>query len=282
MIFTNSMSLKAYINKIASDKNIPAGQVLQNYLIERFLVRLSKSEYSSNFIVKGGFLIGAMIGIDLRTTMDLDTTVQGFDLTSETLEAIIREVIVIEAVDDFHFSFVDITDIREVDDYPGYRVKLSVEYEKMKEIVKIDVTTGDIITPSKISFEIKQIFDDEVIPLFTYNLETLLAEKLETILSRNVGNTRPRDYYDVYILVKFKEEDMQYDILKTALIETANKRETLHNIENHRQLIDLILQSDIQRDYWEKYRQNYSYAKEIEFDSVIENLRYVMDKIYQD
>jgi len=197
MITKNPMQLKAFIKKKAAEKNISAQLVMQNYMLERLLERISLSKYKHNFILKGGFLISAIVGLDTRATMDLDTTIKGFTLTHEAIREIFGEICTVEIADDVKFELGDISDIREGDDYPGIRVALKANYPPISVPLTVDVTTGDVITPREIEYTFSLLFDDRTISILAYNLETVLAEKIETVLSRSIANTRPRDFYDI-------------------------------------------------------------------------------------
>lgn len=205
MITKNPMQLKAFIKKKAKEKNVSAQLVMQNYMLERLLERISLSPYKHNFILKGGFLISAIVGLDTRTTMDLDTTIKGFTLTHESIRNIFTEICAIDVDDDVIFEMGDISDIREGDDYPGVRVRLNANYTPISIPLTVDVTTGDIITPREIEYTFSLLFDDRSISILAYNLETVLAEKIETVLSRSTANTRPRDFYDIHILYSLRE-----------------------------------------------------------------------------
>ena len=198
MITKNPMQLKAFIKNKAAEKHISAQLVMQNYMLERLLERISLSPYKNNFILKGGFLISAIVGLDTRATMDLDTTIKGFTLTHEAIRKIFTEICAVQIADDVQFEVVGISDIRETDDYPGIRVALKANYPPISVPLTVDVTTGDMITPREVEYTFSLLFDDRTISILAYNLETVLAEKLETVLSRNIANTRPRDYYDVH------------------------------------------------------------------------------------
>ena len=198
MITKNPMQLKAFIKNKAAEKHISAQLVMQNYMLERLLERISLSPYKNNFILKGGFLISAIVGLDTRATMDLDTTIKGFTLTHEAIRKIFTAICTVQIADDVQFAVVGISDIRETDDYPGIRVGLKANYPPISVPLTVDVTTGDMITPREVEYTFSLLFDDRTISILAYNLETVLAEKLETVLSRNIANTRPRDYYDVH------------------------------------------------------------------------------------
>lgn len=227
----NAMSLKAQIRNIAKTKKLPAQIILQNYMFERFLVRLSQSEYKNKFVLKGGMLVAAIVGLDVRATMDLDATLKNMPLTPETIEKAIREICAIDANDNIQFIYTDITPIRADDAYGGYRVLLNAKYEMILTPLSIDISTGDVITPNPICYTFYEIFDrNKSFDLWAYNMETILAEKIETILRRTVFNTRPRDFYDVYILVKTQKIDQK--LFLEALNATALHRGTLEQIKN--------------------------------------------------
>jgi len=210
MITKNSMQFKSIIKKMSKEKNISPQLVMQNYMLERLLERISLSKYCDNFIFKGGFLISSIVGLSSRATMDLDTTIKGFILTHESITDIFKEIFSIEIDDDITFEFLNVTDIREIDDYPGIRVSLKANYSPISVPLTVDVTTGDVITPKEIKYHHNSVFEDKVIHVLAYNLETILAEKIETVLSRGIANTRPRDFYDIYILYSLHKDDKQH------------------------------------------------------------------------
>lgn len=224
MITKNPMQLKAFIKKKSAEKHISAQLVMQNYMLERLLERISLSKYKNNFILKGGFLISAIVGLDTRTTMDLDTTIKGFTLTHEAIHSIFQEICAIEIEDDVQFEIAGVSDIREGDDYPGIRVALKANYPPISVPLTVDVTTGDMITPREVEYTFSLLFDNRSISILAYNLETVLAEKIETVLSRNIANTRPRDYYDVHILYALRGAECDKTTLRHALERTTQKR----------------------------------------------------------
>ena len=281
MIFKNAMSFKAKIKQVAKDKSITTQQVQQNYLIEVFLSKLAKSDYRDNFIVKGGYLIGGIIGLDMRATMDLDTTIKGFELTPERLAKIAQGIVCIPTEESFTLKFEDIEAIREADDYPGYKLKLVADFEKIHEPITIDVTTGDAITPKEIDFNFQKIFGDESIALLSYPIETILAEKIETILSRGIATTRPRDFYDVYILSKLKLDQIDLLTLRQALENTKDRRKSVFEFSEYNVILDEISRSDFQRQLWSKYQKQYSYARETDFDGVIKTTKRVLNEIFR-
>ncbi len=277
---TNAMSLKALVKNIAKEKNISAQLVLQNYVLERFLVRISKSKYKGNFILKGGLLISAMLGLDTRTTMDIDTTIKGFKLTKENLKSIFNEICDIDVEDSFNYEIDRIEDIRESDEYGGYRIYLKAVYEPLRVPLSIDITTGDKITPKEINFTFKLMFDEEKLELLSYNLETILAEKLETIISRGIANRRIRDFYDVYILWKFYSSKIDIETLAKALELTSLKRGSYEIMKKHQEILEDIKNDETIADLWMKYAKDYEYAKEIKHDDIFIALNEIMDKIF--
>ena len=281
MIFRNAMSFKTKIKQLAKEKGITSQQVQQNYLIEVFLVKLAKSKYKDNFIIKGGYLIGGIVGLDNRATMDLDTTIKGFDLTPEILSKITKEIVETITDESFTLSFVDVEEIRETDDYPGYRLKLRATFEKISEIVAIDVTSGDIITPREVDFSFKQLFDDNKIELLSYPLETVLAEKIETILSRGIATTRPRDYYDIFILLKTQINMLNVLTIKQALENTMRKRASNFDILEYNAILNLVETSSFHIQLWEKYQHQFSYADAISFSEVISSVRELMKNVVE-
>ncbi|OOM82553.1 hypothetical protein CLPUN_00850 [Clostridium puniceum] len=277
----NAMQFKAYIKKMAIEKNISAQLVLQNYMLERLLERISKSKYSSNIILKGGFLIGAIVGIDSRTTMDLDTTIKALKVSKENIKDIFEEIIQVDLDDEIKFNIKNVDDIREKDEYTGIRVSLEALYPPLAVPLKVDVTTGDKITPKEIEYKFKLIFDEnKEITILAYNLETVLAEKLETIISRSILNTRPRDYYDVYILWKLQKENIDTGTLKQALQETAKKRETINHIENYSKTLEDIEENQNMIKQWNVYKNKFNYASEIEFIDTCSAVRDILEKIF--
>lgn len=273
------MQLKAIIKKIAIEKKISAQQVMQNYMLERLLERISLSEFKHNFIFKGGFLISAIVGLDYRSTMDLDTTVKGLTLTREKILEIFNEICKIKIVDDILFEVVKVVDIRETDDYPGLRISLKANYHPISVPLTVDVTTGDVITPREIEFSYRLLFSDRTLKILAYNLETVLAEKIETVLSRNVASTRPRDFYDIYILYSLRKHECKINILRSALEKTANNRNSLLYLIDYKDILQEIRRSKELRARWENYSLSYDYAKDISFDDSCNVLQSILDAI---
>lgn len=261
----NAMQLKAIIKKMAQEKKISAQLVLQNYMLERLLERVSVSKYRDNFILKGGFLIAAMVGLDTRATMDMDATIKGYPVDESTVRAMFEDICAIPLQDDVSFSFRSIGEIREGDEYTGYRVSLSADFPPMAVPLKLDITTGDKITPKEIEYNFKLLMEDRSISILAYNLETILSEKLETVISRGDLNTRPRDYYDIYVLLKFQTQNICIEQLREALTATCTKRGSTEVIKNYAAIINRVSMSAVMQDQWKKYQTDFTYAADISF-----------------
>lgn len=275
-----AMSLKAKIRNIAKSKNIPAQVILQNYMFERFLNRLSVSEYKEKFVLKGGMLVAALVGLDNRATMDLDTTLKNLPLTPEAIEKALSEIFEIDLNDDVKFRLKSISPIREDDIYGGYRVALDAIYETIVTPMTIDVSTGDVITPNAVQFSFTGIFDDELkFELWAYNIETVLAEKVETILRRSVFNTRPRDFYDAYILITTQKFDKA--VFAEALEKTIEHRGTKDQINDYMDTMTVIENSDALKTMWSNYQKQFAYANDIGFDDVCDQIKSILSSIKQ-
>ena len=278
-MFSNANSFKAKIKNISKDKGIPAQQVQQHYLIEQVLKLISTSSYRDSFIVKGGYLIGQMIGLDKRTTMDLDVTLKGTEMSRENLIHIFEEILC-SKTDGFSFSVDKLEPIRQDDEYGGFSLKLNATFDTLKEVVFIDITTGDKITPREITYSMTSIFTNESIKIWTYNLETVLAEKLETIISRGLASTRPRDRYDLFTLYKLRKEEINLEVLKNALENTAEKRKSKDAIYNWEEQVRGIEISDYQKELWIRYQRQFKYAKDISFDNSVQVIKEIMQQIF--
>lgn len=269
---SKAMSLKGKIRNYAKSNNIAAQVVLQNYMFECFLTRLSVSEYNDKFVVKGGMLIAAIVGLDTRSTMDLDTTLRNLPLTEEKILSAVNAICEIDMKDEVVFEVKSIEPIRKDDIYGGYCIRLDAVYDTIVTPLSIDVSTGDVITPDAVRYEFSGIFDENTrISLWGYNIETVIAEKVETILRRGVFSTRPRDYYDVYILGTTQKYDKE--IYKKALKATASHRGSAEQISDVEGILKQISGSDDLKDMWRKYRKKFSYARDISYDNVMEILK---------
>ena len=275
----NPMQLKAIVKNIAKEKNISAALVLQNYMLERFLERVSLSRYRENYIIKGGFLIASMVGLNSRATMDMDATIKGYPVDENTIQKMIEEIISIPVDDSILFRLKSIREIREGDEYTGYRVALSANYEKMAVPLKLDITTGDKITPSEIEFSYKLMMEERNISVLAYNLSTILAEKLETIISRGDQNTRPRDYYDVFILSKLKTDNVEMQDLKDAFFATTTRRGSTDVVNNYKTIMEVVRKSEVMKRQWNDYRKEFEYASEIEFEDTCDTVISLMNQL---
>ena len=275
----NIMQLKAKIKNISKEKNISAQLVLQNYMMERFIERIALSDFQDKMIIKGGLLISSIVGLDSRATMDIDMTLKGKPVNESFILDYINEISRININDEVKFDVVSITEIREMDDYFGFRVSLIAGMGTMNIPLKIDITTGDKIIPSEISYEYPLMFENRSIKIKAYNLETILSEKIETIISRGNQNTRMRDFYDIYILLKLKSENIDYNILRLAVEETSKKRDSLSLLLKHKEIISNIENNNEMLVRWENYRNSFNYARTIDFNEIYKLLKKILEEI---
>ena len=274
-MITTARQLKDLVRNLSKKKSADAQILMRNYMMERFLERISLSEYKNQFILKGGMLVAAMVGLDARATMDLDATIKGTNVSVEDVEMIISKIISIPLNDGVLFRIKRISEIMEEADYPGVRVSMETKFDGVITPLKIDISTGDIITPREIKYKFNLMLEDRTIEVWAYNLETVLAEKLETVVSRNVTNTRMRDFYDIYILQKLYGEQLSKDVLRDALVATAKKRETLEQIETEDidEVFDEIQSSSVMENLWKAYQRNYSYSADIPWHTIMKSIR---------
>lgn len=275
----NAMQLKARIKNLAKSKNISAQIILQNYMMERLLERISMSPYKTNFILKGGFLIAAIVGLDTRATMDLDATVRGLAVNAETVNKMFEEICLIPVKDDVNFIIRNTEEIRETADYAGIRVTLEAAFPPMTVPLKVDITSGDVITPREIDYEFRLLLEPRTISVFAYNLETILAEKLETVISRGDQSTRPRDYYDIYIIRSLQWQNIDPLLLGAAVEATSRFRNTLQLMRQYREIIKIVEDSDAMHGHWLKYQNQFDYARDIRFESICATVLEIMDSI---
>lgn len=277
-MFSNANSFKAKIKNMAKDRGIPAQQLQQNFLIEQVLKLIAKSSYKDSFIVKGGYLIGQLIGLDKRTTMDLDVTLKGTTLSQENLISIFEEILS-DSDDVFSFEVDKLEPIRQDDEYGGFSLKLNATFDTLREVVFIDITTGDKITPREITYSMSSLFANETIEVWTYNLETVLAEKLETIISRGVASTRPRDRYDLFTLYHIRKDEIDFDVLRKALANTVEKRGSKEAIDIWESQLNSIETDEYQKQLWTRYQRQFKYAQDISFEKSVQIVRELMTTI---
>ena len=268
-MITTARQLKDLIRNMSKKKSADAQILMRNYMMERFLERISLSEYKNQFILKGGMLVAAMVGLDARATMDLDATIKGTNVSVEDVEMIISQIISIPLDDGVSFRVKRISEIMEEADYPGVRVSMETKFDGVITPLKIDISTGDIITPRAIEYDYSLMLEERSIKLWSYNLETIFAEKLQTILARGILNTRMRDFYDVYTLMLRNEERINHEILKQAFEATCNKRNTTDIITSGMQILDIIINDDRLNNLWNSYQQKYLYARDIPFEAAV-------------
>ena len=275
----NIESIKGKIRSLAEKKNLKSQEVLQIYFFERFLERLSKSNYKNNFVIKGGFLISYLIGIENRTTMDMNTTIKGIPLKEEKIKEIVEEIININVDDGIRFEIKDISYIREEDEYESFRISLIANVGKTKNPMKLDLTTGDAITPREIEYTYPCIFSKENIKIMAYPLETIVAEKYETIIRRNITTTRMRDFYDLYTLYKLKKDQINYGILKESIQRTSNKRGSQEIMKEYEEIIEDIKEDSYLRSLWEVYLSENKYTGDLTFDKVVDVFIIISNRI---
>ena len=275
----SSESLKGKVKNIAKSKSLSSQEVLQMFFFERFLERLSNSKYKFNFVIKGGLLISSMIGIDNRTTMDMDTTVKGIPLKEDAIKNIILEISGIEVGDGIQFEVTDITHIREEDEYENFRVHLTAIFGKIRNAMKIDITTGDVITPKEIEYVYPCMFREEGLKVLAYPIETILAEKYESAIKRNISTTRMRDFYDLYSLYHLRKEEIDFDVLKQAILSTARKRDSISFIREANEIIIDIKEDSYLKELWEVYLKDNPYIKELNFFDTVEVVKIIAEKV---
>ena len=276
----NAMSLRAKINNYAKEHGILAQVVLQNYMFECLLDRISRSKYVDNFVIKGGILVSSLVGLDVRSTMDMDTTLVHLSLTEEKIKEAMNTIIAVPADDGVVFNFISVEPIRKDDVYGGFCLRLDAKYESIETPLSIDISTGDAITPEPMNYGYKRLFNSEnVIPLRSYPLETVLAEKIETIITRGILNTRPRDFYDVYILTK--TQGYNAETLRKAIFATAEHRGTkaIMEAETNNRLAVIENSSELQSQ-WAKYQKKFPYAKDITYQETVNAVKEVIHEVY--
>lgn len=276
----NAKSLKDQAKNIAKENNISIQQVLQNYMFERILERLSKSKYKENFIIKGGLLLSSIMGINLRTTMDIDTNITGINLEKEELLKILSEILNIDIGDNVSFIIEKIEDIKQEEYYGGYKFKVTGMYENIKIKFHIDISTGDVITPKAIEYKYKKLFDNSYIDILSYNQETIIAEKLQSILERKITNSRMKDYYDLYFFVNCRLDSIDKEILSEAIIRTFSARNSITELRNIRKTIQTLENNPFLNRLWLDYSQKHEYSKNVSFKDTINAIEIIEEIIF--
>ena len=272
MIAKNRAQLKAWIKNMSEKVEVNENIILQNYMLERLLERISVSNYKNKFVLKGGMLITAIVGIDMRNTLDMDATIKGFDLEKDNLEKILNEIFDIDLDDGVIFKFRSIKEIRQEDEYGGYRVTLDSKFDKLVVPMKLDITTGDVITPKEINYKFDLMFEDRSIEILAYNLETVIADKFETIISRNIDTTRARDFYDIYILWTTQAKNFDKKVLGQAILKKFEYRESKDKLNDIDEIMEVIKESDVLKEHWKNYQSKFSHAEDISYEDTIKIL----------
>ena len=260
-----SEQIKGAIRNISKKTGVNPNSLLQMYLFEGILEKLSKSKYSENFILKGGLLISSLIGVDMRSTMDMDTTIRGIPLNEVSITKILNEILAIEIDADIEYKLIKLSPIRQEDVYEDFCASISCIFGKINAILNIDITTGDVITPREMNYSYSKILEEGTIPIMTYTIETILAEKFETISSRNITTTRARDFYDLYMIYSTYKNKIDKDILRKAIERTSKYRGSFEIVLQYKEIVELFRESETSKELWKKYTQNNPYAEDINF-----------------
>ena len=274
--------IKGAIRNISKKTGINPNSLLQMCLFEGILEKLSKSKYSKNFILEGGLLISSLIGVDMRSTMDMDTTIRGIPLSEATISKILDEILEIEIDSDIEYKLIKLSPIRQKDVYEDFCASVSCVFGKVNTNLKIDITTGDVITPREMNYSYSKILEEGTIQVMTYTIETILAEKFETISSRNVTTTRARDFYDLYMLYNIYKDKIDKNILRNAIEKTSKHRGSFETVLQYREILELFQESKMMEILWKKYTQNNPYVKDVDFldtISVYKEIGIVLDMI---
>ena len=260
-----SEQIKGAIRNISKKTGVNPNSLLQMCLFEGILEKLSKSKYSENFILKGGLLISSLIGVDMRSTMDMDTTLKGIPLNEESISNILNEILAIEIDADIEYKLIKLSPIRQEDVYEDFCASISCIFGKINATLNIDITTGDVITPREMNYSYSKILEEGTIPIMTYTIETILAEKFETISSRNITTTRARDFYDLYMIYSIYKDKIDKDILRKAIERTSKYRGSFETALQYKEIVELFRESETPKKLWKKYIQNNPYAKDVDF-----------------
>lgn len=269
----NATAVKAKIKNKAGGDSDKSQIILRIYLMERLLERVSLSQYRDNFVLKGGLLVSSLVGVDMRSTMDVDTTVKSLPLNKRSAQKILEEIIAVKLEDGVAFRITKVQDIMEGHEYEGIRFMIECTMDKLKQTIKVDISTGDEITPRAVAYKLPLIIEDRSINLWAYNLETLLAEKLETIMVRAEANTRMRDFYDIHVLLEQDVVTIDRDTMKSAFYATCKRRESTERIVTIDDVINKIADDEVMKQQWKNYRKTNYYVGALEWDDVIGSTR---------
>ena len=268
--------LKAKVRNLSGSDSNKAQTLIRNFVMERFLERLTLSEYRDHFILKGGMLVAAMVGLDTRATMDIDTTVKALNLSREDAVKVIEDIIAVNVPDGVQFKVTKVADIMEEHDYPGIRLMLEATLDRMQQTIKLDISTGDIITPAPVEYNYHLMFEERTISLWAYNLETLLAEKLETIMSRGTANTRMRDFYDIHVISL--QECFDTVNLRIAFLATCQGRNSIGLISQLKEILHSVEEDETMRKLWENYREASFFVGDLPWETVMLSVKELAEK----
>lgn len=259
--------------------NINHYELLQRFMFERLLERISVSEYNDNFILKGGLLLSSIFGVDNRTTKDMDTTIKGIDISKNKMLKILNEIFAIELQDNVKFEIVDVTDIREDDEYGGNKYHILAKMENLKIKIDLDISTGDEVTPRELNYKYKSIFEEKEFLIYSYNAETIFSEKIETILRRGLYNSRMKDFYDIYMFLQNKKNLINVEMFEIAFLNTIKRRDSWDYLNDYESILDNLTKYERIHSLWSGYTQKNKYANNIDFDEIVNNLRIFLNSI---
>lgn len=264
--------------ELSRERNIDYYELLQRFMFERILERISISKYNNNFILKGGLLLSSMFGIDNRTTKDMDTTIKGIDISKVNMVNILNEILSIDLNDNVKFDLINVTDIRADDEYGGNKYHIVGRLQNMKVNLEIDISTGDKVTPRELKYKYPLIFSDKEIIINSYNIETILSEKIETVLKRGIYNSRMKDFYDIYVFINKFSKDINYDNFLSAMKSTFEKRNSFDVLEDYKIILNEVKENERLNNLWNKYAIKRNYAKDVNFSAIIESLDEFLDE----
>jgi predicted nucleotidyltransferase component of viral defense system len=274
-----SKQMKDLLNNMAKKTGVNVQILQRNYMMERLLERISLSKYMDNFILKGGILVAAMVGIDSRSTMDLDASVKNIELSRDGIEKIFSDLVSMDIGDDVSIVIKSIDEIREEFEYGCFRVSLQGTVDETVIPMKVDISTGDVITPREVKYSFRLILENRTIDIWAYNLETVLAEKMETTVSRNILNTRMRDFYDIKVLYSLMKNDLDISLLKKALKQTAQKRNAENAVRDYAKILDDIMNNSDIKNLWKNFQKKFPYASELEWSDVMNTVMNLFNEV---
>ena len=272
----NKYKLRSICKKISDETGLSYNVIQTHYFLETILEKISKSDENQNFIFKGGFLLASFIGIKQRSTVDIDFLIRKFTLTKENISQKLEKILKHEVYEDINYEIKKVEEIRKDDEYGGFRIAIECKLDNIRQIILLDIATGDPITPKEIIYKYKSTFDDKIYEIYSYNIETILAEKIQTIYQRGVFNTRSKDFYDVYILFHLKKKEIDYKKLGVACRNTFKHRSNKFNVVDILNVLGTLKGENDMLKYWSNYQDRFRYAKNISFHEVIDTIAELM------